>query len=557
LGGGSLVGQNGATVSNRAGAAFFALGDTTFDALASGATFTNAGTFRKSGGSGTTTFRTRFNNSGTVEVQTGTMSLTGGGVSTGAFLVPAGATLNFGGGIQTLTATSAVSGGGTVSFTGPQFALTTVAGTYNVTGTTLVSGNGTADFARNGTTSGLVLSGGTLTGVADVTVTGLLTWTVGTMSGPGRTLANGGIRISSGDSKSLESRNLANAGTAVVTDGFRAVSGAAFNNLPGATFDVQANVTIAGSMFGLPAAFNNAGTFLRSTGPGTATVGVPFNNSGTVQVQVGRLDLAGSAGVSSGTFTVAAGTTLGLGVQTLMATSRVTGAGNVESLPGLVNVYGTYDVSGATLLTSGGINFAHDITFPSLVVGNGSLLGDADVTVTGLLTWSGGTMAGRGRTVVTGALAIGGGSVVNRTIDNRGHATWTGSGGLRASDGAVFNNLPGAVFDAQGTGSFGVFGSGAPTAFNNAGTFLRSAGTGAALIGVPFYNSGTVEVQAGGLSLTDGSTSSGTFTVAAGATLTFNSSTHTLQAGSRVTGAGTVIFSGSFSSGGTTHVLGT
>jgi len=42
---------------------------------------------------------------------------------------------------------------------------------------------------------------------------------------------------------------------------------------------------------------------------------------------------------------------------------------------------------------------------------------------------------------------------INR-LDNHGSAIWSGSYDIVGSNGAVFNNLSGASFDAQGSASF-------------------------------------------------------------------------------------------------------
>lgn len=78
--------------------------------------FTNAGTFRKSAGGQATTVEVTFDNSGVVDLQTGMLSLLGGGTDSGAFTVAAGATLGFDGGTHTLTAGSMVTTSGTVRF---------------------------------------------------------------------------------------------------------------------------------------------------------------------------------------------------------------------------------------------------------------------------------------------------------------------------------------------------------------------------------------------------------------------------------------------------------
>ena len=115
------------------------------------------GTFKKSTGAGTTAVNIPFNNSGFVEVLSGTIRLGNGGTSDGAFTGLAGTTLEFGGSEIThnLGATSSVEvpnvnfSGGTVN----------VDGGYNVASGTTVSG-GTANFNPAGSVSSV---GGALT----------------------------------------------------------------------------------------------------------------------------------------------------------------------------------------------------------------------------------------------------------------------------------------------------------------------------------------------------------------------------------------------------------
>ncbi len=118
--GNNKSGQN-TTFNNLSGANFNLQGNNTYDGRGSTSTvpdvFNNAGTFTKSVGTGTTTMETEFNNSGQVNVQTGTLSLTGGGSQSGGFTVSGGAALNLSGG-HTFTATSTLGGAGAVNFTG-------------------------------------------------------------------------------------------------------------------------------------------------------------------------------------------------------------------------------------------------------------------------------------------------------------------------------------------------------------------------------------------------------------------------------------------------------
>jgi hypothetical protein len=90
------------TIVNDKGASFLIESDGTSVQVDTG--FTNAGLVEKEFSSGTSTIYSPFTNTGTVSVQSGTLSFDGGGSSSGAgFTVAAGATLGFGGGNFTLT----------------------------------------------------------------------------------------------------------------------------------------------------------------------------------------------------------------------------------------------------------------------------------------------------------------------------------------------------------------------------------------------------------------------------------------------------------------------
>jgi hypothetical protein len=237
-------------------------------------------------------------------------------------------------------------------------------------------------------------------------------------------------------------------------------------------------------------------------------------------------------------------------VFTLNQASRVTGAGNVSFRNGTVHIAGVYEV-GSTLANGGTADFMSDVTLGALTLSAGSLTGPGTVTVNGVLTWTGGTMSGPGRTVANGGLVMSGGNpktLDTRTLDNAGMATWTGTGSVTSVNDATWNNLAGAMFDLRNDGSFGA------TTFNNAGTLRKLASIGTTRVSVAFYNTGTVQVQTGVLSLGGEGVSSGGFSVAAGAFLEFSSGsndTTVLAPGSSVTGPGDVRFSS-----GTVYVFG-
>jgi hypothetical protein len=361
-------------------------------------------------------------------------------------------------------------------------------------------------FEHDVTFPQLSMLGGSLGGNVNMAVTGPFTWSGGTLGGFGRMRVDGTLVFSgSGGATDPELYNITLdiAGAATWTSGRLVMVGSpVLNVLPGATFVVQAGGTVAGGGFGT---FNNAGTF--TVLAGGISITSDFDNTGTVAVQGGTLQLAD--GSSSGPFTVAAGATLTVisaETYTFQPSAGISGAGNVTfgapNASGTVYVAGPYDVGGRTTVAGGTADFSTPATTGTATLTAGTLTGVGDFTVTGLLTWAGGYLSGTGQTFADGGLAItGGGQLQGRTLNNAGTATWTGTAGLAFTDGAVFNNLPGATFDVQNDASIGIGFLGFTPTFVNAGTFRKSAGTGTTTVSARFTNSGTVAVQTGTLSL--------------------------------------------------------
>jgi hypothetical protein len=545
-------------------------------------TFNNAGTFRKSAGSGTTAIdHVQFNNTGVVEVESGTLRLAGGGTGSGSFAVSAGATLSFVNSAYSLTDASSVSGAGTVRFTVDPSEFSNVAmsvsGTYDVGTTSLdaasgPSGKATVNFFGQATTGNLLITNfevlavwgsftvtgtaqtnvGVMAGAGDVIIQGTLSVSGGNMSGTGRTIILGSITMNAappGFSFLLaDSRTLDIAGTATWLSGIALSSNATVNNLAGATFIDQSGGAV-GSFAGLYGTFNNAGTYVRR-GPSGGGVQAMFQNTGSVDLQTGTFSLFG--GSSSGSFQVEAGAGLFFFLNTynLTATSVVSGAGTVGFNGGTTNVQGTYDFDGTTVINGGTANFLVNARTGASTLSAGTLTGPGSLTVSGMLTWTGGTMSGNGTTAALGGMTISGTAnktLDGRTLNNADTAIWT-AGDVSGGNGAVLNNLPGATLDLQGTGTLLWNSAGTTPLFNNQGTVLKSMNFGAASIIFIFDNAGTVNVQRGTLVLSAGGDSTGSMTVASGTTLQFadpanrsiTGTVYTLASSSSIAGAGTV-----------------
>jgi hypothetical protein len=80
--------------------------------------FNNAGTVRKSGGTGTTYHGVGFCNSSVVSVLAGTLSLGGGGTVEGTFNASAGTAIHWSGGAFSHSAVAVLNGPGTIQMTG-------------------------------------------------------------------------------------------------------------------------------------------------------------------------------------------------------------------------------------------------------------------------------------------------------------------------------------------------------------------------------------------------------------------------------------------------------
>ncbi len=542
-GSGNLIADS-SVVNNQAGATFDIQTDAVYYSHSGSgygptSVLNNVGTLQKSAGVNTTSIQQVFNNTGTVLVLSGNVNVYAG-TSTGNFNVSAGASLSFAGGTHVLNTGAAFSGNGLVIFSG---AVVNFEGVISSTALLSFAG-GTVNFDNTTTTANAnLLPGGSFGGSGNLRVTNSLTWTGGTMGGTGVTTiaATATLALSGGSDKALTSRTINNAGAITWAGGGNLVgsNGSILNNQAGATFDAQNDAHVTGGL-----TFNNLGTFKKSAGITATGLEINFNSTGAVLVQAAALNL--NAGTSTGTFTVAVGATLNFagGTHNLENGAGLTGAGTVAFTGATVNFNGTVTSAALLSFAGGTVNFngAATTAIANLLPG-GSFQGSGNLTITGALNWTGGVMSGSGVTTIpaTATVAISGGdtkTLQNRTLNNAGVITWTGSGNLTGSNGSILNNQAGATFDAQNDAHV----TGGLT-FNNLGTFKKSAGIAVTGLEVNFNNAGAVLVQAATLNLNAG-TSTGTFTVAGGATLNFAGGTHNLENGASLTGAGTVSFTG-------------
>lgn len=229
-------------------------------------------------------------------------------------------------------------------------------------------------------------SSGSLGGSGTLTISGPTLITFGDHRGTGTTILQGATTIS-GNGLRLDGRRTLrnentltwNGGQLLFNNTFNNLSGGAgsgtINNASTGTFiasgDGANNITISnfgGTDTGADAAINNSGTF-RKTGSAanhTTTIGVAFNNTGTVDVNSGKLQL-NSNFTNQGVVKVDAGTTLqvqnsifnnqgtleGNGTyQTLNASTALVNSGTLS--PGVGDI-GSLTIAGDFTQTSTGI----------------------------------------------------------------------------------------------------------------------------------------------------------------------------------------------------------
>ena len=551
----------------------------------------NQGTWTKSGTATTSTISTAFNNSGTVNVQSGTLSLTGGGTESGTVNVSSGATLGFDGGTFSLNSIAAAGSAGHIRVSG----LSTVvneSGTLTNGGDLQITG-GTLNDGGAINTATLTQSGGVLSGAGTVTVSGLTTLSGGSETGSGTTNAQGGASITGGfaldggrvlqlgGSSTATGTNITinlngtssdspdpNAGTLTV------VSGASFNDqVTGGTGLTIQSLNVASGDTGAAAAVNNQGTWTKSGTATTSTISTAFNNSGTVNVQSGTLSLTGG-GTESGTVNVSSGATLGFdgGTFSLNSIAAAGSAGHirVSGLSTVVNESGTLTNGGDLQITGGTLNDGGAINTATLTQSGGVLSGAGTVTVSGLTTLSGGSETGSGTTNAQGGASITGGFALDggRVLQLGGSSTATGTNITINLNGTSSDSpdpnagtltvVSGASFNDQVTGGTGLTiqslnvasgDTGAAAAVNNQGTWTKSGTATTSTISTAFNNSGTVNVQSGTLNLSGSGTETGAFNVSAGTAVQF-SNAYTLN-GASSSGSGNVVLA----SGGTLTVI--
>jgi|GEM_PF-4515988 len=303
-----------------------------------------AGAIFKNTGPGSSTSASFNELGGIVEVDEGTFTLAGGGVSTGG-------AFNVNGTASMLN----ITGGSTPTWTG----------TYTGSGTGTVSLNsGTLQIGAGGATINFP--------------SGYFVWTGGSISGASLTNA-GFMTLGNGDNKDLRgSTVLLNSGTitdsADGTDAWRLFDSSSIDNLSGGLINISGGETIQNTNHGTIS--NQAGATFESTGAGS-TVGAPFNNLGTVRNTSGTLTFDSTSQISGVKLTggswVITGGELDLpggNITENDASVTLRGQGSFPQIDSIVNNVGSF-----SLLNGANFNTDRDFASPGkLVLGSESQL---------------------------------------------------------------------------------------------------------------------------------------------------------------------------------------
>jgi fibronectin-binding autotransporter adhesin len=475
------------------------------DSTSGGLVVDNSGTITKTSPvkSGWTFFSDVLNNAGTVDVNSGILALDVGGpnpvqIEAGIFNVASGAELDF---------NSTYYGGD--------------AGDVEINSGTQFTGNGLYEFDHgslsintNLAVADFTAAGGTVNGPDTLTITGAFNWIGGDLDGAGTTTVARGATFAFGSSNNLSLTNghvLNNAGAATWSGSGQldGDGGSVFNN------SGTLAITNDSSCNGLN--INNSGTVTKISPTGSGTTdfdyfGGTFDNSGTVDVQSGVLELAGGGAFSSASFNISAGAEVYVGfdnwqysgTNTLSGTISISGAGIFDLDGGTLSA----GAAGATLKIGSSTQFDWSGGYIGAAVGTTlnldgtlALLGTSSEVLSG-----GGTvkLAGTFNQTGSGNLTINGTGTTATTLEIA-----SGSSYVFAADSGI----------AQGSNAGGVV--------DNSGIVKKTVGVGISTIATPLSNTGTISVNTGTIDLT------GTISQVSGTTLeagTWNvTSTRTVQ----------------------------
>jgi len=544
-----------ASITNQSGALISITDNSAFLQSGGGTSIVNSGTFQTSGNSSVAPTITN-NATGLLKAFGGMFTLMAG-TSNGTLDAVSPGAINFGVG-STFTITGGTWGGS--------------GGGFWVTGGTVTVN---APFSL----SDLTLNSGQINGSGTLTLTGSNAWGGGTMAGSGTTANSGTLTMSNNLNSFLDTRTFNNNGTVTYQNGgasLQLVNGAVFNNSNAFSYQGDAAFTCNCATPGL---FHNLGTgaITKSSGSGTAVVSAPFNNDGSVNVNLGQIAFT-AAGTHTGAFTVAANANVTFTTgNSFNGTSSLTGAGEFTFNGGTSTIGSGTITPGIFTVNGANVTLNSAATIGTLNVHNAATLGGTGTihltAASPVSEWTGGTINGSGTlTVNAGANFQLDGLTAAMTLDSRplvnnGTLSYVSAvNGLILANGAVITNAGGATLTLDAGPGIGI--SGINNVIANNGLLQRSVNgtigispavtnTSAinANLGTLAFNGGLTQT-AGSTNLLGGSISSPSTVSLAGGTLTGNgtvsaalNNTNGIVAPGSAVATGTITVTGPYAQG--------
>ncbi len=536
----------------------------------------NQGTFNKHGSGNLTMTSLPINNSGVMNLNGGTTTISGTSQNSGSIHVAAGATASFSGTV-THAAGSFLGGAGTFIFTSgthnfmgtflPENVVAFNGGTVTIANTlpgsvTINVGAGTVRLNASQVVKNLMIANsGTLEGSGDITATNTMVWSQGLMAGTGRTIVPAGMTLllnNPSGAKYLQ-RRLDNSGTILIPASTTIYcSAGTLNNLPGAAIEVQEGLTM--QLNSTASYLNNQGVVLK-TGTNLLKLDLHLNNQNLVDIRSGSFHING-ASTNAGSILLATNTLTTISANMAhLPGSYLGGGGEIRFTGGTHNLLGTFEPNGylsfrggsvtvnapiwpkspLVITNSANVFFNAPQTFDTLLLSGNDLGGSGNLTITNNLFWSAGTMIGSGQTLVkTGAtvnIVAGSSKYLSRFMQNEGvinHAAenvWFQNG--------VLNNV--GEFNAM-SGSLRLS-SGSTNRVLNLGVWNKTATNQYDIVSIPFHNSGVMNVNEGSFNMNNGGTNSGAWNIATNATVTMagSSARYVMAPGTTFSGWGNLI----------------
>lgn len=409
-----------------------------------GGVFENQGTYTKSQNSTTEIggYGLTFNNSGTVNIDAGSLKVSGGGTHTGVFNIASNSLLNFNNGSYLLN-NSSQSVNSVGSFTIKDATVTATNG-LNLGGSIQLDG-ATLNLEADSSFAKLnMFFANRLNNNAYLRVSGDTSINGATIAGMGTTELNGPTRIQGGanttliDGQTLITKGTTNAGGAFGdTPTLSIFNGAKVVNQGSWLMDggIATNTISGDAISNRGGVFENQGTFHNFIITEIGKHGLAFNNAGVVNVNNGILTIVGG-GTSTGQINVGRTIDFSTTAYHLNRNVNVSNFGLLRvSNGGTVNAHDGLSLGGRTELNNGTLN-----------LGASSFIANLNVDSTSILNINAGVLSTNFFNAVNqGTINIASGAVLGSAFNNAG--TITGNGAISAA--GTFNNAgtlsPGAL----------------------------------------------------------------------------------------------------------------